>query len=70
MPLISIAAIVGLVEQLPKVVAAAPEFKRLFDALISNFKTHEQSELKAAYQRAIAESDSAQEDFVNAGRGN
>jgi hypothetical protein len=67
--LTSFSVILRLVEQLPKVVAAAPEFKKLFDAFVATFRPHEQTQLKDAYQRAIAESDAAQEDFVKASRG-
>ena len=67
--LTSFSVILGLVEKLPKVVAAAPEFKALFDAFVGTFRTHEQTQLKDAYQRAIAQSNAAQEDFVKASRG-
>lgn len=69
MPLISISTIVGLIDALPKVVAAAPEFEALFDQMVQAFKPHEQSQLKSAYQRARERSDSAQADFQKASRG-
>ena len=67
MPLLAV--ILPLIEALPKVVAAAPEFKRLFDELISGFREEDQEVLKSAYQRARDASDSAQEDFQKASRG-
>lgn len=63
------ALIIGLISALPKVVAAAPEFVRLFDELVKIFPKDEQDELKAAYQKAREASDSAQEDFQDASRG-
>lgn len=59
----------GLVEALPKVIAAAPEFKKLFDQVLLIFNEPEQEQLKTAYAKAREESDSAQEDFVKASKG-
>jgi hypothetical protein len=67
--LIAFGAILKAVEQLPKVIAAAPEFKNLFDQMIKAFQPHQQSQLKTAYAKAIETSDSAQADFVEASRG-
>lgn len=61
--------ILGLVQALPKVVAAAPEFVALFDQFIGVFSDSEQSQLKTAYQAACDRSDSAEEDFLKASRG-
>lgn len=61
--------ILSLVQALPKVVAAAPEFKALFDQLLHGFNESEQAQLKSAYQTARDRSDSAQEDFQDASRG-
>lgn len=63
------ALILSLVQGLPKVVAAAPEFANLFHELIKGFNTTEQDQLKSAYQAARDASDSAQEDFTDASRG-
>jgi hypothetical protein len=63
------AVLIPLIEALPKVVAAAPEFKKLFDAFVEGFKEDDQEELKSAYQRARDASDSAQNDFLDASRG-
>lgn len=64
-----LALVLTLIQQLPKVVAAAPEFANLFHELIKGFGSHEQDQLKSAYAAARAASDSAQDDFVDASRG-
>lgn len=70
MPLTSLAGVLTLIEALPKVVAAAPEFKRLFEeGILPLFKPHEQTQLKESYRKAREGSDAAQADFVQAGRG-
>jgi hypothetical protein len=69
MPLPALTVILPLIEALPKVVAAAPEFKALFDQFIQGFNDHDQARLKTAYAVARDRSDSAQEDFVDASRG-
>lgn len=61
--------ILTLIRALPQVVAAAPEFKALFDEFIKGFSDDEQEELKSAYQHARDTSDSAQQDFLDASRG-
>ena len=64
-----LAVLLPLVQALPKVVAAAPEFVALFNQLISGFKQEDQDVLKAAYREARDRSDSAEADFIKASRG-
>lgn len=64
-----LAVLLPLIEALPKVVAAAPAFVNLFNELISGFSEEDQTVLKTAYQAARDRSDSAQEDFTDASRG-
>jgi hypothetical protein len=64
-----VAALIPLIEALPKVVASAPEFINLFHEFIKGFSEQEQEELKDAYQRARSRSDEAQAEFEQASRG-
>ena len=66
----AVSVLVKLIEALPAVVAAAPEFVNLFNEFLKSFKEDEQAELKSAYQRARQASDSAQQDFTEASKGN
>lgn len=64
-----VAVLLPLIQALPKVVAAAPEFKALFDEFVKGYNTTDQATLKSAYQEARDRSDSAQNDFLDASRG-
>lgn len=64
-----VAALIPLIEALPKVVASAPEFINLFHEFISGFSEEDQTKLKNAYQVARSRSDEAQEEFEAASRG-
>lgn len=48
---------------------AGPAFAALLDQVIPLFAGAEQAQLKDAYAKARQNSDDAQDDFVNAGRG-
>ena len=50
--------------------SATPAFKSLFDQILPLFGDAEQGQLKDAYAAARKASDDAQDDFVQAGRGN
>jgi hypothetical protein len=50
--------------------SATPAFDALFHQVLPLFGHAEQSQLKDAYAAARATSDAAQDDFVQAGRGN
>lgn len=63
------AIVLGLIHNLPKAIAAASEFKALFDQILKGFNTQEQAQLKDAYQHARERSDSAQADFIKASQG-
>lgn len=59
--MVSIAWALSLLQVVPKAVAAAPDFKRLYDQLVETFDGHtSQQELKDAY--AAATSDAADAD--------
>lgn len=59
--------ILGIVQT---AVSAGPAFEALFQQVLPLFSKQEQDELKSAYAKAREGSDDAQDDFVNAGRGN
>lgn len=48
---------------------AAPAFTALLDQVKTLFNDNEQTELQDAYDKARGASDAAEDDFVNAGRG-
>lgn len=53
-----------LLQVVPKVVAAAPEFKRLFDQFVATFENDAtQADLKAAYDAAISDAADANMDL-------
>jgi hypothetical protein len=54
----------GLLQAVPKVVAAAPEFKHLWDQLVDTFAGHPaQQDLKDAYAAAVSEAADAHDDL-------
>jgi ABC-type transporter Mla subunit MlaD len=54
----------GLLQAVPKVVAAAPDFKKLWDQLVDTFDGEaSQQELKDAYAAAISDAADAHEDL-------
>ncbi len=63
MPVFS--TVMGIIQNAPKLIAAAPAFKQLFDQMLTVFKPGEQAALKDAYAKARGESDDAQEDFTD-----
>ena len=65
----NISTVLGIIKSAPAIIAKAPAFKALFDQALTVFSPAEQSELKAAYQAARDRSDAAQDDFVQASRG-
>jgi hypothetical protein len=52
-----------LLQAVPQVVAAAPDFKHLWDELVGTFKPHEQQDLKDAYTAAISDAADAHQDL-------
>ena len=64
------AVVLGIIHNLPKAIAAAAEFKELFNQLLKGFNSSEQAQLKDAYAHARERSDSAQADFQEASKGN
>jgi ABC-type transporter Mla subunit MlaD len=52
-----------LLQAVPKVVAAAPDFKRVFDSIVATFSGAEQDDLKAAYDAAISDAADAHQDL-------
>lgn len=62
--MVSVAWALGLLQVVPKVVAAAPEFKRLWDQLVNTFdKDADQQDLKDAYTAAIDDAADAHMDL-------
>ncbi len=58
--MISIAWALQLLQAVPQVVAAAPDFKKLWDQLVNTFDGDaSQDELKAAYEAAISDAKDA-----------
>ena len=47
-----------------------PAFDALFHAVLGNLSASDQEAAQSAYAAARAEADAAQDDFVDAGRGN
>jgi hypothetical protein len=50
-------SIMSLLPAVGPIVAALPEFKKVFDQIVSTFKEDDQEELKAAYADLIADND-------------
>ena len=61
--LLNIAWGLKLLQAVPKVVAAAPAFKELFDQFVGTFKSDDQQELKDAYAAAISDAADAHADL-------
>lgn len=62
--MLSVAWGLQLLQAVPKVVAAAPDFKRLFDQFVGTFKSSaDQQDLKDAYAAAISDAADAHEDL-------
>lgn len=62
--MIGVAWALGLLQAVPKVVAAAPDFKHLWDQLVDTFDGNaDQQDLKDAYDAAISDAADAHEDL-------
>lgn len=53
----ALGTILGLLDKVPAVVAAIPEFKQTFDSIVATFNTKDQDVLKQRYDELIAEND-------------
>jgi hypothetical protein len=51
------ASVLKMLPVVGPVVAAAPEFKAVFDQIVSTFKGEDQAELKEAYSDLVAQND-------------
>ena len=62
--MVSAGMLLGLLQAVPKVVAAAPDFKRVWDQMVDTFDGKaEQSDLKDAYAAAISDAADAHADL-------
>jgi len=61
---LSISWALGLLQAVPQAVAAAPDFKKLWDQLVATFDGKpEQQDLKDAYEAAISDAADAHADL-------
>lgn len=62
--MLSVSWALKLLQIVPKAIAAAPEFKHLWDQLVHTFDGNaSQQDLKAAYEAAISDAADAHEDL-------
>jgi hypothetical protein len=53
----SLSTVLGLLPAVGPVVAALPEFKRIYDQIVNTFKEDDQAVLREAYEDLMAEND-------------
>lgn len=53
----ALATVLALIEKVPAVVRALPEFKQTFDSIVGTFKEDDQTVLKQRYEELMAEND-------------
>lgn len=69
--MLNVAWALSLLKVVPQVVAAAPEFKRLYDQLVASFdKDADQETLQRAYDLALSDAEDAHDDLDELVRAN